>query len=65
MAKRRVEPAPVERKNRVMLSFSDRDYVSLAKEAKEAKLPIATYARLLILRRQVAPVASQASGLAR
>lgn len=61
MAKRRVEPAPVERKNRVMLSFSDRDYATLAKEAKEARLPIATYARQLILRRQVTPVPSQAS----
>lgn len=61
MVKRRVEPAPVERKNRVMLSFSDSDYATLAKEAKEARLPIATYARLVILRRQVAPIASQAS----
>lgn len=53
MAKKRV-PAPVERKNRVMLSFSDRDYEFLVQKATEARLPIATYARLLILR-QVAP----------
>jgi hypothetical protein len=59
MAKKRV-PAPVERKNRVMLSFGDRDYETLAKKARELRLPIATYARLLILN-QLAPVASQAS----
>jgi len=59
MAKKRVEP-PVERKNRVMLSFSDRDYATLAQKAKEARLPVATYARLLVLG-QVAPIASQAS----
>jgi hypothetical protein len=58
MVKKRAEPAPVERKNRVMLSFSDSDYATLAKEAKEARLPIATYARLIIVRR---PAASQSS----
>jgi hypothetical protein len=62
MAKKRVESAPVERKNRVMLSFNDDDYEELAKDAKEAKLPVATFARLVVLRRrQVAPVASRAS----
>lgn len=48
----------MERKNRVMLSFSDGDYETLAQKAREARLPIATYARLLILG-QVAPLATQ------
>lgn len=54
MAKRRVEPAPVKRirQNRVMVSFIDpNDLAELAKEAEEAKLPVSTYARQLILRR--------------
>jgi hypothetical protein len=60
MAKKRVEAVPVKRKNRVMLSFSDRDFETLARKAKEARLPVSTYARLLVLG-QVAPIASQAS----
>jgi hypothetical protein len=58
MAKKRV-PAPVERKNRVMLSFNDRDFETLSQRAKEARLPTATYARLLIVG-QLAPVAPRA-----
>lgn len=50
MAKKRVEAAPVERKNRVMLSFGDDDFEHLTREAKGAKLPTATFARILVLR---------------
>ena len=49
MPKKRSVTPPPERKNRVMLSFSDKDYETLAEKAKAAHLPIATYARLLIL----------------
>jgi hypothetical protein len=65
MAKKRVKPAPVERKkrngelgNRVMVSFSDPDYATLAQEAKDAGLPVATYARLIVNRRHQAPAGS-------
>jgi hypothetical protein len=56
MTKKRVEP--IER-NRVNVSFSNRDYETLSKRAKEEQLPITTYARLLILR-QMALAASPA-----
>lgn len=55
MAKKRVESAPSQR-NRVNVSFSDRDYETLAKRAQEEQLPITTYAKLLI-RRQMALLA--------
>jgi hypothetical protein len=62
MAKKRVKPAPAERKYRVMLSFNDTDYAALAQEAKDAGLPVATYARLVVNRRpKLSPVASHAS----
>jgi hypothetical protein len=57
MAKKNGEPAPVER-NRVNITFSDRDFASLAKKAKEEQLPVTTYARLLILR-QLTPASSR------
>jgi hypothetical protein len=53
MAKTRV----ARLKNRVMLSFNDRDLDSLAQEAQEARLPVSTYARLLILNRPKAGAA--------
>jgi hypothetical protein len=34
----------------MMLTFDDRDYSTLKQRAKEEQRPIATYARLLILR---------------
>lgn len=48
--KRRTPPAPTpaKRENRVMLSFSDEDYADLTTKAKEAGVPLATYARLVI-----------------
>lgn len=54
MAKKRVRATSAKRENRVMLSFSDRDYEILAQKAKEERLPVATFARLLVLK-QVAP----------
>jgi hypothetical protein len=49
MAKKHVL-ASEKLENRVMVSFSDHDYASLEKEAKAARLPVATYARILIAR---------------
>lgn len=60
MTKKRVESPSVER-NRVSVTFSDRDYETLTQKAKEERLPIATYTRQLILR-QLAPIASGLRG---
>lgn len=58
MAKTRVKPALVKRKNRVLLSLNDRDHKSLAQMALEARLPIATFAKHLVLK-QLPAVASK------
>lgn len=67
MAKKRDESATRERKRvrktRIMLSFSTHDYEMLLQDAEEAQLPIATFARIVVLRRQrqVAPTSKTAS----
>lgn len=50
MAKKRADSAPMKREGRVMLSFEADDYSTLKRQAKEAKLAIATYARILCLK---------------
>lgn len=44
-------------RNRVNITFDDGDYATLKKKAKEEKLPVTTYARLLIVR-QLSPARS-------
>lgn len=55
MATKKREPAE---RNRVNITFSEGDYATLEKKAKEENLPVTTYARILILR-QLTPTASR------
>ncbi len=51
MPKRSKPPAEPPLRNRVMLSFDEDEYEHLVTEAKAQHLKVATYVRLVVLRR--------------